>query len=98
MIYRLVRMSFVPQRVNEFIEIFKQSREKIKNFPGCISLVLFQDLKDKNVMYTWSLWESEAALEEYKKSELFQVTWNKTKVLFNAPPAAYSLVVMEEQI
>jgi quinol monooxygenase YgiN len=84
-------MSFEPELVNDFIHIFNQSQNDIKMFPGCIALSLFKEKGKENIMYTWSIWESEDALEKYRASELFTNTWSKTKKLFNAPPIAYSL-------
>jgi quinol monooxygenase YgiN len=84
-------MSFEPERVSEFIDIFNESKNQIKMFPGCIALSLFREKGKENIMYTWSIWESEDALEKYRASKLFADTWSKTKKLFNAPPLAYSL-------
>jgi heme-degrading monooxygenase HmoA len=39
---------------------------------------------------TFSLWESEEALNNYRHSELFSVTWAKTKILFADRPVAFS--------
>ncbi len=43
------------------------------------------------VLFTYSHWESEAALETYRHSELFAEVWAATKVLFNAKPEAWSV-------
>ena len=89
-------MSFEPERVNDFIDIFNASKNLIKMFPGCLALSLFREKGKENIMYTWSIWENEDALEKYRASELFTHTWSKTKKLFNAPPLAYSLEPLME--
>ncbi len=91
MIRRVVKMSFQNEKINEFISNFEANKEKIRNFPGCSHLELWRDLKETNVFFTYSNWESEEALNKYRNSELFKGVWKKTKVLFNDKPLAWSL-------
>lgn len=91
MITRIVRMSFQPEKVKEFLLIFNQSMVKIRDFEGCHQLGLHPDVNHKNIYYTISYWETTAHLEAYRKSELFNSTWEKVKPLFNDKPQAYSL-------
>ncbi len=88
-------MAFKPKDVNQFIQIFNQSKKKISEFPGCIALSLYQDTQLENVFYTVSWWESEECLENYRNSELFQDTWQKTKILFSEKPLAFSLYLYD---
>jgi quinol monooxygenase YgiN len=48
-------------------------------------------VKQPHIYYTYSKWEDEEALENYRRSVLFTTTWAKTKVLFAAKPEAVSL-------
>ena len=86
-------MEFKPEKVEDFLKIFEESKHKIANFEGCKALSLFVDQAQKNVLYTVSKWESIDNLENYRKSELFQETWTKTKNYFNGKPLAYSLEI-----
>lgn len=90
MLIRVVRMTFQPDKLTEFEAIFLASRDKIRAFPGCRFLELWQDLDNPNVRITHSHWESAAALEAYRNSELFKTTWAATKVLFADKPLAFS--------
>ncbi len=92
MIIRIVRMSFHPKNVNEFLEIFNGSKTKILDFDGCKHLSLHQDLKLEHVYFTISHWDAESYLETYRNSDLFKTTWGKVKPLFNDQPVAYSLM------
>lgn len=92
MILRIVRMEFDPAKVDEFLSVFNQSKDKIRAFDGCEHVELCQDAAQKNVYFTFSKWLSEDHLEVYRHSELFKSTWAKTKVLFVGKPLAYSLV------
>lgn len=90
MINRIVRMSFQEEKVQEFLDWFNTHKEKIKNVEGCLHLELWQDVHQPNVFYTYSIWKEEAAIENYRQSELFQTVWAYTKQLFNDKPQAFS--------
>jgi quinol monooxygenase YgiN len=92
MITRIVRMEFVPEKVETFLELFRDTKSRIRHFPGVQHLELHRDASNPNVFYTYSIWESEAALEAYRVSPLFESVWSRTKVLFAAKPQAFSLV------
>lgn len=91
MLIRMVRMVFQPDRVNEFLQIFNDSKEQIRGFEGCQKVELLQDLTDRNIFMTYSYWKSEAALNNYRRSELFGKVWPATKKLFAAPAHAFSV-------
>ena len=81
-IQRLVRMSFQTDRISDFMEVFEDSKEKIRNFPGCLALNLIVDFEDSSIIYTSSIWRAMEDLENYRNSELFIQTWRKTKIHF----------------
>ena len=89
---RIVKMTFREDAVDTFRRIFDERKEKIAGFPGCSRLEL---LNDKNIFFTYSIWEDEAALEQYRTSELFQSTWSLTKKLFAVKAEAWSVRKVE---
>jgi len=91
MIKRIVKMSFAPEKVNDFKEVFKTNWTFIKGFEGCEHVELLQDENSPNIFFTYSLWQSEAHLNAYRDSELFGKVWGKTKVLFNDKPQAWTV-------
>lgn len=91
MITRIVRMEFQPEKIEDFLAVFRASMSQIRNFPGVHHLELHRDANAPHVFYTYSIWEDEAALEAYRRSDLFKGVWAKTKVLFAGKPLAYSL-------
>lgn len=93
MLIRIVRMTFEPDAVDTFLAQFDESAPKIRAFPGCHHLELWRDLNAPHVCTTHSHWESEAALERYRNSELFQSTWATVKPLFDDRPEAQSYTV-----
>lgn len=87
---RIVKLSFHPENVEAFLENFELMKLKIRNSPGNRLLELYRDKDNPGVFFTYSYWETEADLENYRNSELFYDVWNFTKKLFNAKPEAWS--------
>lgn len=94
-IVRIVRMEFQPEKLEDFYQIFESSKHAIRAREGCKHLELHRDARQHNVLYTYSIWTSEEALNAYRYSDLFAKVWPKTKALFAAKPLAYSLVKEE---
>lgn len=92
MLIRIVRMDFDPKKVNDFLTLFESVEAKIRSFPGCQHLELCKDASLDHVYYTFSHWKSETDLDNYRHSELFEGTWEKTKAMFGGKPLAYSLI------
>lgn len=90
MITRIVKMHFSPGHIDDFKQLFGEVKWKISNFPGCYSLTLLQDARLPQVFFTYSTWEDEKALDNYRKSDLFAETWKKTKVLFDEKASAWT--------
>ncbi|UOQ55477.1 putative quinol monooxygenase [Hymenobacter cellulosivorans] len=91
MLTRIVRMTFQPEKVADFLAIFRDSENKIRNTPGCRHLELWQDADVPNVYCTHSRWDSATDLDNYRRSALFGQVWPATKALFAAPPLAFSV-------
>ncbi|WP_452226185.1 putative quinol monooxygenase [Lacinutrix cladophorae] len=91
MFVRIVKMSFDPSRIEEFLKNFKEKKENIRNFKGCRFLELYRDKQQDHIFFTYSYWETEADLENYRNSELFKGIWAKTKLMFNGKPEAWSV-------
>lgn len=91
MIIRIVKMNFKPEKVNEFLKIFDESKELIRNMTGCSHLELLNDVNEKNIFFTYSYWNSESDLNNYRNSEVFASVWAKTKILFIAKAEAWSV-------
>jgi quinol monooxygenase YgiN len=91
MFVRIVKMSFHPQHVSAFLSNFELIKEKIRNAPGNRLLELYRDKNNPDTFFTYSYWETEEDLENYRQSELFDEVWTFTKQLFNAKPEAWSV-------
>ena len=95
-VIRVVRMTFRPEEAPAFLENFEAHKSLIRNFPGCQHLELWQDQNQKNIFVTYSHWESEMALNQYRDSELFKSVWSFTKTLFSEKPQAWSTKKLQE--
>lgn len=88
---RIVKMSFEPSKIDEFLSNFEANKHKIRAFEGCCFLELYRDKHNSNIFFTYSYWNSEDHLNTYRHSDLFKSVWAKTKPLFNAKPEAWSV-------
>ncbi|PQV45481.1 quinol monooxygenase YgiN [Jejuia pallidilutea] len=95
MLVRIVKMSFETNNIKTFLSIFESSKTHIRGFKGCKFLELYRDKNNPNIFFTYSYWDSEDDLENYRHSELFKGVWAKTKALFNAKPEAWSVDKLE---
>lgn len=91
MIKRIVKMSFIPGKEEEFKSVFRDNWQLIRNFEGCRHVELLQDKETSSVFFTYSVWESEECLNAYRNSELFKRVWGATKLLFNNRAQAWSV-------
>ena len=91
MFVRIVKMSFHQEHIETFKVIFEEKKKFIRSSEGCKLLELYQDKNNKELFFTYSYWETEQDLENYRNSELFKNVWTKTKALFNDKAEAWSV-------
>jgi quinol monooxygenase YgiN len=91
MIKRIVKMSFDPAKVNDFLAVYRANWNLIRGFEGCHHVELLQVENSPNIFFTYSIWDSESHLNTYRDSELFNSVWSRTKVLFNDKPQAWTV-------
>jgi quinol monooxygenase YgiN len=91
MIKRIVKMSFHMNEVAQFKKVYEENWTRIRSFEGCRHVELLQAKNTPNIFFTFSIWESEEHLENYRNSELFKSVWSRTRILFNDKASAWSL-------
>ncbi|MHB1178353.1 MAG: putative quinol monooxygenase [Daejeonella sp.] len=91
MITRVVKMTIQPAQVHQFEKIFNDSVDRIRVYEGCIDVQLMKDVSQENVFFTLSKWKTETALNTYRSSGFFKLTWSKVKPLFAERAEAWSL-------
>lgn len=93
MIKRIVKMTFQEAALDSFLELFEDVAPKIRAFPGCQHLELWQDTSNPKTLFTYSHWNHPDDLEAYRSSELFRATWKETKAKFAERAQAWSVEV-----
>jgi heme-degrading monooxygenase HmoA len=96
MIKRIVKMTFRADKIEDFKVLFDTHKSLIRSYPGCDHLELWQDLHNKSVFMTYSYWDNEDDLQNYRNSDLFKNIWSKTKILFSDKPYAWSVDTLHQ--
>jgi len=91
MITRIVKLKFQEQYISKFKHFANDIENIIKSQEGCIDLELLQDISDPSIFFTYSKWDNENALNNYRKSDFFRNIWPQTKEWFSAKPEAWSV-------
>lgn len=85
-----MKLQFRETEIASFIRIFNENKLNVSNFNGCLGMRLLNDLQNPCIFYTYSQWESEDALNNYRKSTIFNTVWISIKPLFELPAEACS--------
>lgn len=93
---RIVKLTFLPEHADQFVELFESIKVRIRATEGCLSLKLIRDRSDPCIFMTYSVWKGPEYLQQYRRSELFKGLWTQMKPLFSHAPEAWSLDVLEE--
>lgn len=91
MITRIVKMTFQEENIATFEALFDRYKEDIRNQAGCFHLKLLQEKANPCVFFTYSLWENESFLNQYRSSILFAEVWPATKILFKEKAEAWTV-------
>lgn len=91
MITRIVKLQFQEDRIADFLTFFDTIKHKVNTFPGCYGMKLYQDINEPTTVMTYSHWESQEALDNYRHSETFGAVWPTIKPWFDAKPEAWSV-------
>ena len=91
MIVRIVKLSLYPDKIGQFLQSFNDVKEQIRTFEGCHHMELLTDPAGSGIVFTYSTWENEGFLDNYRNSELFQTTWACVKPLFASKAEAWTL-------
>ncbi|TQD39395.1 putative quinol monooxygenase [Haloflavibacter putidus] len=91
MLVRIVKMTFKTEEIASFQKMFDAKKNLIRNFEGCKFLELYQDRNTPEIFFTYSYWDNEQSLENYRNSALFKATWKETKQKFSQRAEAWSV-------
>jgi heme-degrading monooxygenase HmoA len=87
---RIVQLTFKKEHFQDFLEHFETVKEDINKFPGCKGMKLLKVPDKLGIVFTYSEWDSEEDLNNYRNSALFGGIWPKVKKWFDDQPRAWS--------
>ena len=90
MLVRIVKLTLNEDSLDFFFKEFNNNKAEIVNFPGCRGMKMLQDIKHKGTVMTYSHWDNEKALNDYRESDVFSALWNNIKTHFTERPEAWS--------
>lgn len=91
MLIRIVKLHFQEDKIEDFLSFFETVKQKVNTFPGCNGMKLLRDLNTPEIVMTYSHWENEQALDNYRTSETFGKIWPTIKPWFAEKPEAWSV-------
>jgi len=91
MITRIVQLEFEFDKIEDFLSFFDGVNQVVNTFPGCSGMKLYQDINTPTKVLTYSHWEDEAALNDYRNSDAFHKIWSTIKPWFCEKPQAWSV-------
>ncbi len=91
MITRIVKLEFEEDRIDDFLNFFEGIKHIVNGFPGCHGMKLYQDINRPWIVMTYSHWDSQESLDNYRQSPQFGQIWPKIKPWFAAKPDAWSV-------
>ncbi|MCV6630400.1 MAG: antibiotic biosynthesis monooxygenase [Flavobacteriaceae bacterium] len=91
MLIRVVKLTIKEEKSDTFATTSKGNREKILAFPGCKHLEMYRDIQNPQLFITYSHWEDESALNNYRNSALFKSIWATVKPMFAEKAMAWSV-------
>lgn len=97
MIKRIVKLTIKEEEMENYITTFHKNKKTIVAFEGCNHVESWQAVSPKNVFFTYSFWDSEEALNNYRNSDFFKGVWTNLKPRFSAKAEAWSVNVLEEK-
>jgi hypothetical protein len=91
MLVRIVKLTFQEDKIEPFLAFFDTFCTKISSFENCYGMRLLQDKDKPFIVFTYSNWKDENALNTYRDSELFQHVWKTIKPWFAEKAEAWSV-------
>ncbi|MFD1553532.1 antibiotic biosynthesis monooxygenase [Putridiphycobacter roseus] len=93
-ITRIVKMSFKPEHAAAFEAYFLTIKSKVAGQPGCRGVKLLKEKGETGVFFTYSQWDSEVDLNNYRHTETFGQIWPTVKNWFADKAGAWTVEEM----
>lgn len=96
MVTRIVKLTFREEKTEDFLAFFDTINTQVSRFPGCLGMRLMQDIHRPGIVFTYSNWTDENALNAYRDSETFGKVWPSIKPWFADKPEAWTTSIYFE--
>jgi|SRR5690554_411182 len=90
MIIRIVELNIQRDELVKAGSLLEEVSSKVRSMNGCSHLHILEDMHQAGHITTYSHWESEQHLNDYRKSVIFRNFWGAIKPLFASPARAWS--------
>ncbi len=90
MITRIVELQIQAHQIDVAKQLLKEVAPKVRSMPGCSRLEIMFGIHKKARVTTYSYWDSEKDLNDYRDSEVFQKFWKSIKPMFSEKARAWS--------
>lgn len=91
MIKRIVKLTVLPEEIENFKDFFINTKATILSF-GCRHVECLQSTIAPQIFFTYSHWDSEEALDNYRQSKAFAMIWKHTKSVLAERAEAWSTI------
>ncbi|MFT7587911.1 MAG: quinol monooxygenase YgiN [Limisphaerales bacterium] len=88
MLIRIVKMKVREEAIADFYALFAKGGARVEASNGCSHVQLMQGAD--GYFFSYSVWEDENKLNEYRNSAFFKATWPKLKAMFSEKAEAWS--------
>ncbi|MEX1001746.1 MAG: antibiotic biosynthesis monooxygenase [Crocinitomicaceae bacterium] len=95
-IQRIVKMTFKADKKDDFQSFFNGIKDQIAAQAGCHEVRLLRDQSDSGIFFTYSVWNDQTALDQYRETDLFAKVWPTVKEWFAEKPEAWSTELVGE--
>ena len=68
MVLSTVTMNISPEKRDEVLKILKSTADRCRDYPGCISCHVYENIQEKNVFMMLDLWKTEESLKVHVRS------------------------------
>lgn len=74
-----------------FKQTLKDYQKALKEQKGCMHLDMFSDKKEKDIFYSYTIWDNDTNLKKYRKSALYKELSGKILPLCDKEPKAWTV-------
>ena len=90
MITRIIKLT-VNITPEDFLKYMSSIKSGFDDFEGCVQLEVLRGKIDEDVFFIYTIWENNAVLNKFRKSEFNKKFWRKLLDLSKSRPQVWSV-------